>query len=111
MKDPGEEARDAGLERVEAGCAAWIAAAREFAILTAQRVGVVTSDDVEAGCAPPPVPNAVGAVFRSPMFRSIGMRKTERKVGHARRILEWALSDQGVIEARRLAGVDRKSVV
>ena len=73
--------------------AAWLKEARNCAHRYAGIHGTVTSDDVHRLCPPPPWVhhNAMGGIFRTRAFVSVGFVQSKRPSAHARMIREYVL--------------------
>lgn len=92
----GESAKEEGKARVESHNQDFIESMRNLALYLAQTNGFVTTDQLHEwadsrGIAPRH-PNAFGAIFRGPQWRSAGFVKSKRPSAHARMIREWVLA-------------------
>lgn len=89
----GLAAKDIALATNEYTYAAWLKEARNCAHRYAGIHGTVTSDDVHRLCPPPPWVhhNAMGGIFRTRAFVSVGFVQSKRPSAHARMIREYVL--------------------
>lgn len=94
--DAGIDARDRGIERVEASNQEFVAWARQFAIAFARKYGEVHIDDVrraalDAGMYPKS-PGAWGTIFAGKIWRKTGEYRRSTYVsnhGHASPVWNW----------------------
>jgi len=91
----GEQEKINGQALVESHNQDWIETMRRAAEHFARTHGTVTTDDlhefVDAVGPVPRHPNAFGAIFRGPMWKSCGFVKSKRVSAHARVIRQWQL--------------------
>lgn len=87
----GRARRDEALDRFEQR--AWVLTARRVAYDTCQKVGFVTSDDLQAACPPPEGAhvNIMGSVLRYPYFAKWGETQSKRPQAKARWIHRWVI--------------------
>jgi len=91
----GEQEKEQGQSLVESHNPHWIEIMRQAAVNFARERGTVTTDDLHQfgdmlGLAPRH-PNAFGAIFRGPQWKSVGFVKSKRVSAHARIIRQWRL--------------------
>jgi len=92
----GEFLKQEALDSHEVVSADFLTQAIEIARETAKKRGDVTADDVRARLPIPPGtnPSVMGSVFRRG-FRCVGHMKSTRADARSRRILVYALEEEG----------------
>ena len=93
----GERQADAGIGRVKANNAEFIASMRRQARVVCQAFGFVCIDDLRKYAdiigVEPHHPNAWGAIFRSSEWVEIGMVKSKTVSNHGRTVRRWRMRD------------------
>ena len=86
--------KERGRELVETNNAEFVATMRSYAVAFAVTYGKVTSDDCREEAAlrgiAPEHPNAWGAVFNTPLLKTVGFTTSRTPSCHARTIRVWA---------------------
>jgi hypothetical protein len=93
MPTQGELLRDNALANHEVNYENWLLEARRAAYRHARDHGLVSADDVQRLCPPPPWVhwNAMGAVFKNGYFEHVGFMCSQRKEARARTIRTYRI--------------------
>lgn len=93
MPTQGELLRDNAIANHEVNYSNWLLEARRAAYRHAREHGIVSADDVQRLCPPPPWVhwNAMGAVFKIKYFQHEGFTTSKRPEARARTIRTYTI--------------------